>query len=65
MMANLVLAAITIKTAVAAQMEYAKSTLGGTVTIQADMDAIRDSQKEEMEKGGESKRDVRTWCALL
>ena len=43
MMANLVLAAITIKTAVAAQMDYAKSTLGGTVTIQADMDAIRES----------------------
>lgn len=55
MMANLVLAAITIKTAVAAQMEYAKSTLGGTVTIQADMDAIRDLQKEEMEKGGDPK----------
>ena len=35
MMANLVLAAITIKSAVAAQMNYAKSTLGGTVTIQA------------------------------
>ncbi len=55
MMANLVLAAITIKTAVAAQMDYAKSTLGGTVTIQADMDAIRESQKEEMEKGGDRK----------
>ncbi len=55
MMANLVLAAITIKTAVAAQMDYAKSTLGGTVTIQADMDAIRDSKKEEMEKGGDRK----------
>ena len=55
MMANLVLAAITIKTAVAAQMDYAKSTLGGTVTIQADMDAIRESQKEEMENGGDRK----------
>ena len=55
MMANLVLAAITIKTAVAAQMDYAKSTLGGTVTVQADMDAIRESQKEEMEKGGDPK----------
>ena len=55
MMANLVLAAITIKTAVAAQMDYAKSTLGGTVTIQADMDAIRESQKEEIEKGGDRK----------
>ena len=55
MMANLVLAAITIKTAVATQMDYAKSTLGGTVTIQADMDAIRESQKEEMEKGSDRK----------
>ena len=53
MMANLVLAAITIKSAVAAQMDYAKSTLGGTVTIQADMDAIRESQREEIENGGD------------
>ncbi len=55
MMANLVLAAITIKTAVAAQMDYAKSTLGGTVTIQADMDAIREAQKEEMGNGSDRK----------
>ncbi|MCQ2570937.1 MAG: ABC transporter permease [Candidatus Saccharibacteria bacterium] len=50
-MANLVLAAITIKSAVAAQMDYAKSTLGGTVTIQADMEAIRENQREQMESG--------------
>ena len=55
MMANLVLAAITIKTAVAAQMDYAKSTLGGTVAIQADMAAIRESQKTEIENGGNRK----------
>ena len=55
MMANLVLAAITIKTAVAAQMDYAKSTLGGTVTIQADMDAIRENQKEQMKAGADRK----------
>ena len=55
MMANLVLAAITIKTAVAAQMDYAKSTLGGTVIIQADMSAIRESQKAEIENGGDRK----------
>ena len=55
MMANLVLASITIKTAVGAQMDYAKSTLGGTVTIQADMDAIRESQKAEMEEGADRK----------
>ncbi len=55
MMANLVLAAITIKSAVAAQMDYAKSTLGGTVTVQADMDAIRETQREKMEAGADRK----------
>lgn len=53
MMANLVLAAFIIKSAVSAQMDYAKSTLGGTVSIQANMDAIRETQKAEMEKGGD------------
>ena len=53
MMANLVLAALIIKSAVSAQMDYAKSTLGGTVSIQADMEIIRDNQKTEMEKGGD------------
>ena len=53
MMANLVLAAFIIKSAVSAQMNYAKSTLGGTVTIQPDMDTIRENQKSEMEKGGD------------
>lgn len=53
MMANLVLAAFIIKSAVSAQMDYAKSTLGGTVSIQADMDSIRENQKTEMEKGGD------------
>lgn len=53
MMANLVLAAFIIKSAVSAQMDYAKSTLGGTVSIQADMDTIRENQKAEMEKGGD------------
>ena len=48
MMANLVLAAITIKTAVKAQMDYAKSSLGGSVTIQADMESIRENQKNEI-----------------
>lgn len=52
MMANLVLAAFIIKSAVSAQMDYAKSTLGGTVTIQPDMDTIRENQKSEMENGG-------------
>ena len=53
MMANLVLAAFIIKSAVSAQMDYAKSTLGGTVSIQADMDAIRKNQEDEMAKGGD------------
>ena len=55
MMANLVLAAITVKSAVNAQMDYAKSTLGGTVAIQADMSAIREKQKDEIENGGDRK----------
>lgn len=50
-MANLVLAAFIIKSAVSAQMNYAKSTLGGTVSIQPDMEAIRENQKAEMEAG--------------
>ena len=53
MMANLVLAAFIIKSAVSAQMDYAKSTLGGTVSIQADMDTIRENQKTEMENGSD------------
>jgi putative ABC transport system permease protein len=55
MMANLVLATITIKTAVSAQMDYAKQTLGGTVTIQADMDTIRTNQRKEIESGADRK----------
>ncbi len=55
MMANLVLAAITVKSAVNAQMDYAKSTLGGTVAIQADMSAIREKQQEEIENGTDRK----------
>lgn len=51
MMANLVLAAFIIKSAVSAQMNYAKSTLGGTVSIQPDMETIRENQKAEMEAG--------------
>ncbi|MBR3052495.1 hypothetical protein IKG60_02670 [Candidatus Saccharibacteria bacterium] len=53
MMANLVLAAFIIKSAVSAQMDYAKSNLGGTVTIQADMEAIRENQKADMAQGGD------------
>lgn len=53
MMANLVLAAFIIKSAVSAQMDYAKSNLGGTVSIQADMETIRENQKNEIEEGGD------------
>lgn len=53
MMANLVLAAFIIKSAVSTQTDYAKSTLGGTVSIQADMETIRENQKTEMEQGGD------------
>ena len=53
MMANLVLAAFIIKSAVSAQMNYAKSTLGGTISVQADMDTIRENQKAEMAQGGD------------
>ena len=53
MMANLVLAAFIIKSAVSAQMDYAKSTLGGTVSIQADMGAIRENQEKEIKEGSD------------
>ena len=53
MMANLVLAAFIIKSAVSAQMEYAKSNLGGTVSIQADMDTIRKNQADEIKEGSD------------
>lgn len=52
-MANLVLAAFIIKSAVGAQMNYAKSTLGGTVSIQPDMDTIRESQEKEIKAGSD------------
>ena len=60
MMANLVLAAFIVKSAVSAQMSYAKSTLGGTVTIQADMDAIRETQQAEMQEGGDPREMFKT-----
>ncbi len=55
MMANLVLAAIIVKSAVGAQMDYAKQSLGGKVTIQADMEKLRENQKEQIEAGGDRK----------
>ncbi len=41
-MANLVLASTAIKSAVAESMAYAKSSLGGTVYLQADMSKLRE-----------------------
>ncbi len=54
-MANLVLSTIIIKTAVSTQMDYAKASLGGTVSLSADMDKIRDEQKEKMQSGSDPK----------
>jgi putative ABC transport system permease protein len=53
MMANLVLSAFIIKSAVSAQINYAKSTLGGTISVQADMETIRKNQEDEMKNGGD------------
>lgn len=53
-MSNLILAAIVIKSAVNEQMEYAKESLGGTVTIQADMEKLRENMGEPGEKPEES-----------
>lgn len=51
-MANLVLAAITIKSAVSASMDYAKKSLGGTVTLQADMEKLRSSEQPQTGQQG-------------
>ncbi|MDR1196903.1 MAG: ABC transporter permease [Candidatus Nomurabacteria bacterium] len=51
-MANLVLAAIAIRGAVNESMDYAKSSLGGTVYLQADMEKMR-SEMETQFQGGE------------
>lgn len=43
-MANLVLSSLAIKSAVAESMNYAKSTLGGSVYLQADIEKLREQQ---------------------
>lgn len=53
-MSNLILAAIVIKSAVNEQMNYAKESLGGTVTIQADMSKLREKMGDSSEKPSES-----------
>lgn len=50
-MANLVLASTAIKGAVSESMSYAKSTLGGTVYLQADIEKLR-SQMQQNQNGG-------------
>ena len=55
MMANLVLSTIIIKTAVNTQMDYAKASLGGTISLSADMDKIREEQREKMESGSDAR----------
>ncbi|MBQ3305902.1 FtsX-like permease family protein [Candidatus Saccharibacteria bacterium] len=52
-MSNLILAAIVIKSAVNEQMEYAKESLGGTVTIQADMEKLREEMGDPSSKSFE------------
>ena len=51
-MSNLILATIIIKSAVNESTEYAKEALGGTVSLQADMSAMRENMKSQnMEPG--------------
>lgn len=50
-MANLVIASLAIKSAVAESTEYAKTTLGGTVYLQADLEKLRE-QVGNSESGG-------------
>lgn len=45
-MANLVLSSLAIKSAVAESMDYAKSALGGSVYLQADIEKIRAEQAQ-------------------
>jgi len=52
-MSNLVLASIIIKSAVNESTEYAKASLGGTVTLSADMGTLREEMKAEAPQSGE------------
>jgi putative ABC transport system permease protein len=53
-MANLVLAAIVIKNAVGSSMDFAKSTVGGTVLLSPDMEKVREKMHAELQAGGSS-----------
>ena len=50
-MANLVLAAMAIRNAVNESMAYAKSSLGGTVYLQPDMEKLREGMQAEFQNG--------------
>jgi putative ABC transport system permease protein len=50
-MANAVLAGITIRSASSASVEYAKSSLGGTVYLQADITQLRENMQQREESG--------------
>lgn len=54
-MATLVLAGLMVKSSVSAQLSAAKQSLGGTVTIQADMDKMRQSQEKQASDGTDRK----------
>lgn len=56
-MATMVLAGLMIKSSVSAQLAAAKQSAGGTVTIQPDMDKIRQNQAQQ-EESGTNKRDI-------
>ena len=46
-MANLVLAGLSIKSATQASMDYAKSSLGGEVSLSVDMEKLRENMSSE------------------
>ncbi|MDL2235692.1 FtsX-like permease family protein [Christensenellaceae bacterium OttesenSCG-928-L17] len=51
-MANMMLATIAIKASVGESVKYAKDSLGGTVYLQADMDAMRENMAPPTESSG-------------
>ncbi len=60
-MANLVLAALIIRSAVNASMDFAKQSLGGTVSLQADMEKLRSEQQSQIEEGGDPREMMRSF----
>ena len=58
-MANLVLAGLSIKSATQASMDYAKSSLGGEVTLSADMEKLRDDAASESSDSSSSTTETK------